>query len=180
MPKRMNGRSRPAVAPYVLSHLLIGRGYGSFDPLKYRILDNQMLGWLVETGVIGVLAYAGMMAGAIVSVARVARKGIGPARRLMQAVVAVSAGFFVSNFLYDAFGFRQEVYIFFFVAALGVAYVSDPTAPQSVGEEDPSATVTSPLNAYLAGGIHRPRRRRTTGTVRSRILRSSQIDQFAP
>lgn len=135
----------PAVAPYVLSHLLIGRGYGSFDPNKYRILDNQMLGWLVEIGILGAIAYTGMMAAAIITVARVARKGIGPARRLMQSVVAVSAGFFVSNFLYDTFGFRQAPYVFFFVAALGVACVSDPMAPQSVGEEDPSVAARRSL-----------------------------------
>jgi hypothetical protein len=131
------------------SHLLFGRGYGSFDPFKYRILDNQMLGWLVEIGVVGALAYAGVMAGAIVSVARVARRGVGSAKRLMQSVVAVSVGFFVSNFLYDTFGFRQAPYIFFFVAALGVACVSDPVAPQSVGE---TAELTAPTRVH-------PRRR---------------------
>ncbi len=111
----------PAVVPYILSHLLVGRGYGSFDPLKYRILDDQMLGWLIEIGLLGALSYLGLMAAAIASGHGLARRGEGIDQVLMQSVIAVTVGFTVSNFFYDTFGFRQAPYAFFFVAALGVA-----------------------------------------------------------
>jgi O-antigen ligase len=120
----------PAVVPYILSHLIIGRGYGSFDPHKYRILDDQMLGWLIEIGVVGAIAYLGLMVATVATVWRVARSGAAAERALSQAVVAVTAGFFLSNFFYDTFGFRQAPYAFFFVAALGVAMVArQPGAP---------------------------------------------------
>jgi hypothetical protein len=122
----------PAVVPFVLSHLLVGRGYGSFDPTKYRILDDQMLGWLIEIGVLGALSYLGLMGAAIASAHRVARRGIGVGGNMMQAVVAVVAGFAISNFFYDTFGFRQAPYVFFFVAALGIAYSSAHPEPEPV------------------------------------------------
>lgn len=47
-----------AVRPDVMRHLLLGRGFASYDPHKYRILDNEYLGLLIGTGVVGVAAYA--------------------------------------------------------------------------------------------------------------------------
>ena len=48
-----------AVRPDVLSHLLLGRGYESYDPHMYRILDNEYLGLLITTGLLGLLALPG-------------------------------------------------------------------------------------------------------------------------
>jgi hypothetical protein len=110
------------VIPDVLSHLLVGRGYGSFDPLKYRILDDQMLGWLVAVGVLGMIAYIAVILSTVVTVNVVARRPNGADDHLMRAVAASAVGFLITNFLYDTFGFRQAPYCFFFVAALGAAY----------------------------------------------------------
>ena len=118
-----------AVFPDISSHLLLGRGYGSFDPLKYRILDDQMLGWLVQVGVIGAVAYAGMVLSAVATVHAVASRAQTGADRMMQAVAAASVGYFVSNFFYDTFGFREAPYTFFFVAALGVVFAGDRMSP---------------------------------------------------
>lgn len=115
------------IVPDVVSHLLFGRGYGSFDPFKYRILDDQILGWLVETGVFGVIAYSVMVLGAVTTVHRRARFAVTNSDRLMQAVAAASIGYFITNFLYDTFGFREAPYTFFFVAALGVVFVAGTT-----------------------------------------------------
>jgi N-acetylglucosaminyl-diphospho-decaprenol L-rhamnosyltransferase len=112
----------PAVFPYISSHLLIGRGYGSFDPLKYRILDDQMLGWLVQIGVLGTAAYALMILAVPLTVFGAARRPLRLEDRLMQAVFAASVGYLVTNFTYDTFGFRQAPYTFFIVAGLGVAW----------------------------------------------------------
>ena len=46
-----------AVRPDLWTHILLGRGYGSYDPQTYRVLDSEILGPLVETGVLGLLAY---------------------------------------------------------------------------------------------------------------------------
>ena len=147
----------PGVVPFVLSHLIIGRGYGSFDPFKYRILDDQMLGWLVEIGVVGAVSYMAIMAAAIASAFRVALHGAGIARPLMQGVIAATAGFFLSNFLYDTFGFRQAPYIFFFVAALGVACSGDyavshpaPVSDLDHGAGDPDRPSSPPRDVEPA------------------------------
>ncbi len=50
-----------AVRPDVMRHLLLGRGFASYDPHKYRILDNEYLGLLITTGVIGVAAYVSIL-----------------------------------------------------------------------------------------------------------------------
>ena len=52
-----SNRSAPttttAVTPDLHMHLALGRGFGSYDGLKYRILDNQYLGLLVMVGLSG-------------------------------------------------------------------------------------------------------------------------------
>lgn len=110
------------VAPYIASHLLLGRGFGSFDPHKYIILDDTMLGLVVQIGVLGTVAYAGLIGTTAYVAHRAARAASGYARGLMAACVGACAGFFVSNFLYDASSFRQGPYVFFTVAAFVVVY----------------------------------------------------------
>ena len=50
-----------AVMPDIMSHLLIGRGYGSYDPHKYRILDNEYLGVVIAVGLLGLVGYAAIL-----------------------------------------------------------------------------------------------------------------------
>jgi len=51
-----------AVRPDVMRHLLLGRGFQSYDPHKYRILDNEYLGLLITVGLLGVTAYIAIFA----------------------------------------------------------------------------------------------------------------------
>ena len=46
-----------AVRPDVWTHLLFGRGFGSYNHDTYRILDSEILGRTVETGVLGLAAF---------------------------------------------------------------------------------------------------------------------------
>lgn len=123
-----------AIQPYILSHLLIGRGYGSFDPFKYRILDDQMLDWLVGTGVIGAASFIGVVFSVALTAHRASKRFV-TNRRLMHAIVAFAVGFLISNVTYDTFSFRQAPYIFFFMAALAVAHSSQLTV-QGTGDQD--------------------------------------------
>jgi hypothetical protein len=108
-----------AVLPDVASHLVSGRGFGSLSISNYRILDNQYLSTLIETGVLGLVAYLWVIAAPLLTAHRVARSG-GPLSGAAVATIAASAGFLVTNALYDAFGFRQAIYGFFLVAGLAV------------------------------------------------------------
>src|SRR3954453_18863077 len=50
-----------AVRPDVWSHLLLGKGWGRYGPVSYRTRASELLHRLVEMGVLGLLAYVGMM-----------------------------------------------------------------------------------------------------------------------
>lgn len=117
------GRTRDydAIKPDVVTHPVIGRGYGSYDPGKYRILDNDYLGLLIETGALGLLAFFGMLG----SVAYAAH---GPVRvrdpvRAPPALAALgaAAAFGTVTIMFDSLSFAQAPYMFFFAA--GVAAV---------------------------------------------------------
>ena len=46
-----------AIRPDVWTHLLLGRGWGSYDPNSNRILDSEILLRLIEGGVVGLAAF---------------------------------------------------------------------------------------------------------------------------
>jgi hypothetical protein len=119
----------PAVAPFLNTHLLFGRGLGSYDPHKYRILDDQMLLFLIETGVFGALAYTMLIFSPLIAVFRRAWRSITLEDELLAGVAAGCVAFFLSNFLYDSFSFRQGPYVFFMLAALAAAAVGRRSEP---------------------------------------------------
>jgi O-antigen ligase len=109
-----------AVKPDVLAHPAFGRGYGSYDPHKYRIIDNQYIGLAIETGFVGVGAYLLLLLGVILA-ARPALRSGDPRRAppaLAAACAAVAVG--VAAALFDVFAYPQVPYLFLFVAALAV------------------------------------------------------------
>lgn len=108
-----------AVAPDLLHGIAIGRGYGSYDPHRYRYLDNQFLGLRITTGWIGVGAFAVM----VLSVLALAKRRGPKALRSPPAVAAAAGavGFAVASGLFDVLAFPQVPYIFFFMAAIAVA-----------------------------------------------------------
>ena len=108
----------PAIRPDVFRDPVLGRGYGTYDPLRYRILDNQWLGLIISTGFLGAAAFLGMLLAAVWTAHPVIRSGsltrAGPA--LAGAAAAVSFG--VTGLLFDILSFPQVPYIFFFLTAL--------------------------------------------------------------
>jgi O-antigen ligase len=118
-----------AIRPDVLSHLALGRGYGSYQPLGHRILDSEILVRLVETGVFGLLAFL-MLA---VSVLGAVRRTIGsrhPTRAPSAlACAAVAVVFLVTATLFDTMSFPQVPYIFLCFAAFAAALVTPERAP---------------------------------------------------
>jgi O-antigen ligase len=130
-----------AVGPDIHARPVLGRGYGTYDPLKYRFIDNQYLLMLIETGVIGTGIYIIL----ILSVVRVAHRAIrardpirGPPAL---AASAAAVAFGISNLLFDVLAFPHVPYLFGFVAGIGIACGY---------EERMAATVTA--------GKHRTRR----------------------
>jgi hypothetical protein len=111
-----------AVIPDLLTHPAIGRGYGTLDSLKvdtYRIFDNEYLGELYQTGLLGLLAFIALIITPVVIAVRYAARSDNPMRG--PPALAAAAGclaFFVASSLYDILTFPQAPYLFLFLAAM--------------------------------------------------------------
>jgi hypothetical protein len=106
-----------AVRPDVWSHLAFGRGYGSYEHTAYRVLDMELLGEVIEVGVVGLLAYLGM-AIVVIALARGPIRARGPDAPVALAVAAAAVSFLVVSTLFDVMSFPHAPYIFLFMAAL--------------------------------------------------------------
>jgi O-antigen ligase len=120
-----------AVKPDVRHKMALGRGYGTYDPEVYRYVDNQFLMLRVESGLLGVLAYA-LMIVAVVGAAYPAINS-GDPRRAPPALAAAAGAtaFGVATFLYDILAFPHAPYIFFFLAAMAVVASSARARPEA-------------------------------------------------
>ena len=117
-----------AIRPDVWTHLLLGRGWGSYDHNTFRILDSEILDRLIETGVVGLIAFIMLP----ITVVLTSRKVIA-ARRPSSAPVALigasaAVAFLVLAFLFDEMSFPHPVYIFLYLAGLETVVL------RSVGE----------------------------------------------
>ncbi len=105
-----------AIRPDLLSHLAFGRGFGSYDHSSYRILDNDLLVRLVETGLVGLVAFA-LMIGLIIAIAAPIIRGRDPAwAPPALAVAAAAGGFLMLSVLFDLMSFPHAPYLFLVLA----------------------------------------------------------------
>jgi O-antigen ligase len=119
-----------AVTPDVLRHPLIGRGYESYDPQKYRILDNQYLDLLITVGLIGTLCYLAIFV-AMMSAAQRTIRGPDPRRAaLALAAFTAIASIAIASALFDVLSFPHVPYLLFFVAAMILALREHSPAPE--------------------------------------------------
>jgi O-antigen ligase len=154
------------VRPDLWSHLLIGRGWGSYSHGTYRLLDSEILHRLTEMGVLGLLAYLIMIA-AVVSVARgtiAARDRRWAPLALIGAAAAVSFG--VVSTLFDVLSFPHAVFLFLFMAGLVATVVTryedevnQPEAGLGAGPAGPS-----PPDPGAEGGEDADAARKRAGT----------------
>jgi hypothetical protein len=107
-----------AIRPDVWTHLLLGRGWGSYDPNSNRILDSEILLRLIEGGVIGLAAFV-LVPASVVGSSRKTIASRDPETAPIALVGASAAvAFFVLAFLYDELSFPHPVYIFFYLVGL--------------------------------------------------------------
>jgi hypothetical protein len=102
---------------------LVGVGFGSRvveGPLaNARILDDQWLGTLLETGLAGFGAWIWLFVRFLRRTGRAARSVTGPRGSLLVALTASVASFGVGMFLFDALAFTQVTAIFLILLAVG-------------------------------------------------------------
>jgi len=107
-----------AVTPDIAEHPLLGRGYGSYDQKKHRILDNLYLTLAIGVGLLGIVAYLSILLTTFVEANRVARSGDpdrGPPAMAASVSICVAL---VSGALLDFLSFPQLPYLLCFIAAV--------------------------------------------------------------
>ncbi|MFD1715628.1 O-antigen ligase family protein [Amnibacterium flavum] len=95
------------------------------------ILDNQMLGTLLEGGIVGSIAAILLLVVPTITLLVFARRQVAGSkyRDLGLALAASIAGYFLSLFFFDGFGFLQTLMMFFVLLALGAWLLTEsPTA----------------------------------------------------
>ena len=105
---------------FVSQQPVFGRGLSTFLP-RYRILDNQYLGLLIEAGVVGLVAFLALLVTALVVARRLSRTLPDPSdRSLARSLMATIACAAVSCLTFDVFGFPQvSCMLFFAIGATG-------------------------------------------------------------
>jgi hypothetical protein len=144
-----------AVTPDLLTHPVLGRGYESYDPQKYRILDNQYLDLLITVGAVGTLLYL-LVFGSIISAAKplIRDRSRHDPRRSSLALAAVAAvvSVAIGSALFDVLSFPHVPYMLFFVAAMILALREPSPAPEAArlraahppGDGDPPGALDDP------------------------------------
>jgi O-antigen ligase len=107
-----------AVTPDIRRHPALGRGFGSYDGMKYRILDNEYLGLLITVGIGGTAAYLVMFLLPMGSAHALIRDRRRPESPFMLAASAGLASFLVGNALFDVLSFSHITYMIFFLMGL--------------------------------------------------------------
>jgi hypothetical protein len=112
-----------AIEPDVAARPLIGRGYGSYDQIKHRILDNQYLTLAIGVGFLGIVAYLAIFVLSLFAAHPIARSGDPDRGPPALAVVAGLAVALVGGAILDFLSFPQLSYLFCMMAA--IAYIFD-------------------------------------------------------
>jgi O-antigen ligase len=125
----------PSLREYTMTPLL-GQGFGSrisqrlgvIDSVKTtaRILDDQWLGSLLETGALGTLGLLWLFVRPIRRLARRAKEDDGPEGWLAAALAASLYAFAVAMLTFDAFGFIQVTILVFLLLAISASLVTAP------------------------------------------------------
>jgi hypothetical protein len=108
-----------AVRPMLWARPALGQGYGSYNGNLNRIFDSQVLDSIVETGVIGLIAYLSMMLTVLGTARTLFRRDHEDPEwgRLALGLGVGAVVFFTTSFLYDTMSFPHGPYIFLTYAA---------------------------------------------------------------
>jgi hypothetical protein len=122
-----------AIRPDVWSHVAIGQGYGGYEPLGHRILDSEVLGIIVEMGVLGLVAFL-LLGVSVVATARATIQARHPPwAPSALAGAAAAVVFLVLATLFDSLAYPQLPYIFLCFAALVAVIVKSPDDDDGTG-----------------------------------------------
>jgi O-antigen ligase len=119
----------------------VGEGYATRQPVKHPetfVLDDQWLKTLVETGLVGVLAWVWLFGRTFRRLARRAKRE-GPDGGWLEVSLAASIiGFAVGMWFYDAFSFIQVTVMMLILVALSAALTQVDGEPRARRARRPS------------------------------------------
>lgn len=108
-------------AQFIERSPVFGRGFSTFLP-KYRILDNQYLGLVIEIGLVGLLTVLGLFVVAGMCARRMRTIGVDEhTQQLGQSLAAAVGAGAIGLAFYDGFGFPMATGILFLVLGLAGA-----------------------------------------------------------
>lgn len=114
-----------AVPGLMEGHWWLGRGFGTFLPDIYFILDNQYLAALIQGGMVGLAAFIALLVVGLGVARGVHRRNADAALRSEgQALAATIASFAAASLVFDALSFRQSAYLLFLVIGCAGAHWS--------------------------------------------------------
>ena len=119
----------PSLRTEFVPNPLLGEGFGTrvtvpdetIQEPNAPILDDQWLGILLETGILGAAALAWLFIRFVRRLGRVAKHDDSPLGWMLGGIAASVAAFGVGMFTYDAFSFVQVTFLFFILLGLGSA-----------------------------------------------------------
>jgi hypothetical protein len=115
-----------ATRPDIFTYPVLGRGEGTYDPYKYRFLDNEYLHRIIETGFLGLAAYIALIATGM-AVSHKTLKKLGPVRGSpAMAAVAAGGGFAACSAVFDVMSYPQPMYVFLLIIGLMVVLSHAP------------------------------------------------------
>ncbi|HVA18574.1 MAG TPA: hypothetical protein VMU55_00190, partial [Solirubrobacteraceae bacterium] len=117
------------VAPDVVAHPVLGRGFGTLDPERpdmFRINDNEYIDEIWEVGVVGLATFIWMILAPVFTARRAIRSRDSSVASLALAGSAACVAFLVASALFDALSFPQAPYMFALMAAITVIASAGP------------------------------------------------------
>jgi len=148
----------PALDSEFKPHPLVGEGFGTRitqpDALvpepNAPTLDDQWLGVLLETGVVGALALLWFFLRSVRYMGAEAKRDQTPRGAFLVASTASTAAYAVGMFLYDAFSFVQVTFLLYLVVGLGVSAALSPAAEWAPAVLDVRKRQRSPVRVVAA------------------------------
>jgi hypothetical protein len=157
-----------AVRPELWTHLLLGKGWGSYDRVNYRVLDTEILQRIIETGLIGLGLFLLMPLAVVFCARKLIADRDDPRAPLALIGAAAAIAFAVASTLFDILSFPHSTYIFLYMAGLVAVIVRarrGPAPPQPQPQPQPG------VRPRRAADTHVPDRRREPAVVGTEALR---------
>lgn len=184
--------SYPIASEFISRAPFFGRGLFTFLP-RYRILDNQYLGLLIEVGFVGVALFLGLIVAAMMCARAVRRHSDDDyMQQVAQSLVASVAAGAVGLALFDGFSFPMSTGLFFLI--LGVAgglwrleregpepaLSGQPAQPHSTTGGGATPSTRAPADAGSAAPEREAPRRFPSSRGRSGTSRAARRERSTP